>query len=458
MSALTPHQFNQFLLPFISEQTSTVYVGYSGGVDSTVLLHLAQQCCQSLEHVSIGAIHVNHQLSENARQWQLFCQQQCEQLGVTFIAKTVVIESNQQGLEAEARKVRYQAFEQVMAEHQDEQVLLLLGQHCDDQAETLLLQLKRGAGVKGLAAMAQSHPLSSNGQMLRPLLSYSRQQVLQYAVDNQLNWIEDESNLDCRFDRNFIRQQLMPQLTERWPGFVKAVNRTAQHMAEQQTLLDDLAVMDLATLDAMDNHLDIIALAQLAKQSQHRANNVLRYWLSMHKVLMPSTVILSRVFSELALAAQDKMPIIEWQQFQLRRFKSRIYLLGLHELASGQDCIWHDLATQLTLKAIDGEVLGYLDIKGDKPLEGVNDSASEQMSVRFAKAGQYNQLRVIKRGNDFAHKLSDIFKQHHIPPWQRSRVPLLYWGEQLIAVVGLLVCDSASTTVLSTHQVEFSKA
>ena len=210
-------------------------------MDSQVLLALAHQVSQSYPQLKINAIHVNHGLSVFAHDWQQHCEQQCAQRNIPLkIANVEVIPSARQSLEAAARAARYQAFQTLLSSN----ATLLLGHHLDDQSETFLLQLKRGAGAKGLSAMAAFSGAKENRHgidMLRPLLDHTRSAIQDYALAQQLTWVDDESNHDTRFDRNFLRHQVLPLLNQRWPGFTQSVSRSARLLNEQQTLIEQTA-------------------------------------------------------------------------------------------------------------------------------------------------------------------------------------------------------------------------
>ena len=289
-------------------------VAYSGGVDSQVLLHaLAQLKQNNLISNTITVCHVNHGLSDNALVWQGFAEQECAKLSFKLVVKAVNVQAQaQQSLEALARDARYQALKSL----NDAKSLVLTGHHSDDQSETFLLALKRGAGLKGLSAMAVESQLGRH-TLVRPLLNISRQEILNYAKVCQLDWVEDESNADTSFDRNFIRQTIMPLMRERWPGISKTINRSASHCSSGQELLDELAEQDLKQAKACDTSLNISVLKAL---SPARFNNLIRYFLAQHHCLMPSTEQVNQLNFQLQ-ANEDKTPAVKVGQHYLRRYK-----------------------------------------------------------------------------------------------------------------------------------------
>lgn len=241
MKPALPAKLLQALAPWRS--APAWHIAFSGGLDSTVLLHLLANLANTDTLPPLGAVHVHHGLQTAADAWPAHCQSICDNLGVPLRVMRVQVQPGA-SLERAARDARYQAFIEVTGAGQ----VLLTGQHRDDQAETLLFRLLRGAGVRGLSAMPAQRPLAA-GYLVRPLLEVSRAELEAYAEEYQLEWIEDPSNADSRFSRNYLRHRVLPTLTERWPQAVSSLARTAEHLSEAQGLLGELAVMDLQAAD-----------------------------------------------------------------------------------------------------------------------------------------------------------------------------------------------------------------
>ena len=294
-------------------------IAYSGGVDSQVLLHALAKLKHATKFSNpITVCHVNHGLSENASTWQNFAEQACQKLNLTLTVCQVKLQLiPQKSVEALARDARYQALQSLHGE----QSLIITGHHRDDQAETFLLALKRGAGLKGLSAMAAETMLGKD-ILLRPLLNISRAEIVHAAKQQKLDWVEDESNTDTRFDRNFIRQKIMPLLNERWPSITHTINRSSSHCLEGQLLLNELAEQDLAISQLSAQSLSV---SELSKLSTARFNNLIRYFLAQHHCLMPSTEQLVQVYQQL-LANDDKNPAVKVANNYLRRYKDALYL------------------------------------------------------------------------------------------------------------------------------------
>jgi len=298
-----------------------VVLGLSGGLDSRVLLHLLVNAHQQMDF-KLSAIHINHRISPNADDWANFCAKLCANDGIPFQAVAVdVPRDSGLGLEAAAREARYRV---LLAQDAD---AIVLAHHQDDQAETLLLQLLRGAGVKGLAAMGKvSYQRSAiSGQLktiLRPLLEASRKELLEYAGAHGLEWIEDESNLDLAYDRNYLRSRILPELEQRFPAARRTLARSASHLAEAAALLEEVARED-AVLAVSDGRLD---LAMLKAMSAARAANLLRWWVAQQAGVPVSTARLADIRSQLLNAKPDARIHISLGMAVLRRRRGLAFI------------------------------------------------------------------------------------------------------------------------------------
>lgn len=445
-------------------QELTLYVAYSGGLDSSVLLDLAARYACEFQQV-LEVIHINHGLSEFADEWQAHCQRRCQQLGVKLHCRQLNITATGLGVERAAREARYQALAEVIAEFKSNTAWLLTGQHRDDQVETFLLQLKRGSGIKGLAAMpavSQFKPqIFNHSYLIRPLLECRREQLHSYAEQQQLDWVEDPSNVNERFDRNFLRQSILPLLKQRWPHFDVSVCRTVQHIQQQQQLIEELSQADLATCLETNGSLFIQPLLGL---SPVRRNNLLRYWFAQHHVPMPSQRIMKRIYQELLLARVDAQPQVSWRSVVLRRFRQGVYLTHLDEDLRGEDQLGVTItqspaATNLPLFDANGRQFALLTLTYQGQGGGLRLPINNgKIDIRFARHGEFNQIKYQCDGDQHHQTLSQLFKQYAIPPWQRCRVPLIYLDEQLVAVADWIICQSEVKQYqeLSTFTIDFS--
>jgi tRNA(Ile)-lysidine synthase len=302
------------------KKVKSMTVALSGGVDSVVLLHLLHQL-QKTQNFTLKASHVHHGLSKNADKWVKFCEKLCTKLSITLDVNYVKLPQKKSlGIEGEARQLRYEKLLQTKTD------LVVLAHHEDDQAETFLLQLIRGAGVKGLSSMA---PFDATRRLWRPLLNASRIDIERYAKKHKLKWIEDESNQNIDFDRNFIRSEVLPILKNRFNHIIKVISRSASHLAEAQHLLDDLAKIDLKKSLKSNNYKHKLKVKALEKLSLSRAKNVLRYWLEINGQMMPSKDLLDELLRQVLSAKKDATIKIQLSKdFEIRRYQDEIYIIS----------------------------------------------------------------------------------------------------------------------------------
>ncbi|KFX05799.1 tRNA(Ile)-lysidine ligase [Pectobacterium betavasculorum] len=398
----------------------SILLAYSGGLDSSVLLHLLVAVRQR-SGLTIRAAYIHHGLNPLADSWAEHCRQQCERWQVPFTSLAVMVEAQNGGIEAAARAARYQALQT----HLQEGETLLTAQHLDDQSETFLLALKRGSGPAGLSAMA-ANSVFGHHRLVRPLLGVSRLELETYAQRNQLHWIEDDSNQDERFDRNFLRRQILPRLTQRWPHFPSAVARSAQLCAEQEQLLDELLEESLQTLCQSDGALSIEGLVPL---SPVRRFALLRRWLAQQGAAMPAREQLQRLWDEVATSRQDAEPVLQLNQMQVRRFRQHLYYLPL--MPSLKDCVlpWQPTRCPLTLP----DNLGTLQL-ADRGVAVRTPENSEAVSIRFSTRGTVHIV-----GRAHGRQIKKLWQELGVPPWWRDRTPLVFYNDQLITAVGRFV-------------------
>ncbi len=410
---------------------SRLIVAFSGGVDSRVLLELAAQYAQT-HGIECRAVHVHHGLSENADYWVEQCQTWCNALSVSLAVERVSLDIDSgESVEKLARDARYNAFQK----HLSFGDVLITGQHIDDQLETFLLALKRGSGPKGLSSMAKVMSLGE-AFIVRPLLSVTRSDIEASAHDMDLTWVEDGSNQDLRFDRNFIRHQVTPTLTERWPSFRESVSRSAQLCAEQELLLDELLESHFQQALGDSQNLSIEALSQHSDLLRAR---LLRMWLSHCNQPMPSQKQLKLIWDEVACAQADANPKLVLNDAEVRRFNHQLYLVReTKDLSDWQSHL--SMGESVTLP--DG--LGELRLNS-----ALSDGASNNRDVQsFSLSDTNATLRVIFNpeglsahpvGRGHSRKLKKLFQEYQVPSWLRRRTPILMDGDRVIAVLGLFV-------------------
>lgn len=396
----------------------------SGGVDSVVLLDILAGLREPLD-IHLAAFHLNHGISRHADEWQSFCADLCARLGVVYSSASVSLEKQPgESLEAVAREARYGEFARLDADY------VVLAHHLDDQAETVLLQLLRGAGLRGLSAMPELRGSRGAPALLRPLLEISRAKVIEYAARRGLAWIDDDSNANLAFDRNFLRHRIFPELEPRFPGYRQALLRASRHAAESQALLDEMAAADGKNA-CEDGSLAVAALCALPAL---RAKNLLRWFLDRQGVRVPSAARLEEILRQAIEARVDAQVEIAAGDKRVCRYRGRLYVVAAVNLDIPADCRvnW---AFQDCLE-IPGGMLHFDFCQG----EGISLAKlrAAPVTVRF----RHGQAWLRPDCRRPSRSLKNLFQESAIPPWQRPRIPLLFSGERLVWAAGIGVdCD-----------------
>ena len=412
------------------DNVPSIAVAYSGGLDSSVLLHLACEYAAA-QKVSLYAYHIHHGLSSNAEAWLAHCERECTRLKVMFDVRRVKVEKDDgNGLEAAARKVRYAALGELCRLHRVP--FLLTAHHQDDQAETVLLQMLRGAGLAGMSGMGEvdvAPDLLSNAQtfIVRPLLGISRASLRAYANTNVIAHIEDESNADVHHPRNALRNEVWPLLARHFPAFRECLARSAQHAQSAQRLLDELARQDLAACCTDDG----LHAGHLRELGDDRADNLLRHWLALSGLRMPSTAWLTEARTQLLGARADAQVCVMLGDMQLRRYRDRIVLT---QLSSGDNWVaplvfhWNGEA-KMPFQAFGG-VLYF------EPADGGIDAAwlrRKNLRIEYHHGGG----RLKPAQNRPTRSLKDHYQERGIPVWERQRLPLVYADDALLFAAGI---------------------
>lgn len=398
----------------------TYWIAYSGGLDSHVLLHLFYLVRKEFA-INFEVIHINHQLNVKANDWQNHCAATCKLYDIKFHVHQLTWNlSSGESLENEARKKRYALF----ATHLKASDILVTAHHQDDQAETMLLQLTRGAGLPGLSGMPAIKSLTV-GRHARPLLNFSKTDLKQHAEEYQLHWIEDDSNKKIDFTRNFLRQEILPILQERWPTVAAILSRSANHIAEAESLLQEFALELMHKVSGKYTHtLSVQALLTLSKPQQKL---VLRKWIKQFNFILPNEKRLETILDNMLLAAWDKMPVIKWENIELRRYQDDLFVMQVRSDEHLDTTIAWDFKTPLILP--QGILTAQL-VQG----RGLK-STIESVIVGYRKGGESLHL-TNRKGRK---SLKKLFQEWHILPWERNGIPLLFLGTQLIQVVGHVI-------------------
>jgi len=422
----------------LGDQRQRFYIGYSGGVDSHVLLH----CCASITQIKsrITAVYIHHGLQSEADAWAKHCEKTAKDLELEFLALRVNAKAAPgESPEEAARNARYAALKSLMNVGD----VLLLAQHREDQLETVLLQLFRGSGLRGLSGMPECQAFGA-GLMLRPLSNTPKQAIGDYAHAHQLSWVEDPSNKSNDYDRNFLRNAVVPLLKQRWPALDKTVSRSAKHCADAQVLVDEVSD---ELFDAVFNPADkTLSISRLLEHHSHQQQLIIRHWFRYRRLKMPSQAKVERIFSEVIAATGHRDPVLSGQGYSIRRYRDKLYCLVDLHLTEGypagkpdlnqalqsvpQNCVWP--MGQTLISIINNQTLAYrLSSKGILHEQW----QAADVEVRFRQGGE--KIRLPGRAGH--HSLKNLFQEAGIPPWERDVVPLIYLDGQLAAVGDLWI-------------------
>ncbi len=401
----------------LGNERQRLYIAYSGGVDSHVLLH----CCASITQLKakLTAVYVHHGLQAEAESWTEHCEKTAKDLGVEFLTLRVNAKaSSGESPEEAARNARYAALKSLM--NADD--ALLLAQHREDQLETVLLQLFRGCGLRGLSGMPERMAFGP-GVMFRPFLDTPKQAIFEYAQAHQLSWVEDPSNQSNDYDRNFLRNAVVPLLKHRWPALDKTVTRSARHCAEAQTLVDEVADELFA---AVFNPTDFtLAISRLMEYQVHPQQLIIRHWFSQLGLKMPAQAVVGRILTQVVAAAEHRNPVLSGQGYTIRRYRDKLYCLNQSASELPQDRVWP--AGQASISIRHHQTLSC-----QPSSTGIlrEQWANARVEVRFRRGGE----KICLPGRKGHHSLKNLFQEAGIPPWERDLMPLIYLDDELAAV------------------------
>jgi len=408
-------------------------LAYSGGLDSSVLLHALAELRGSRRFM-LAAIHVDHGLHPDSDKWARHCAEVCRQLDAPFTLQRVSVTGrDEEGLEAAARRARYAALRQGLAPGE----FLLTAHQRDDQAETLLLQLLRGSGIAGQAAMPARARFGA-GELLRPLLNFPRASLMAYAERQRLVWIEDPSNGDTRLRRNFLRAEILPRLAGHWPDAAAALARSAMHAAEALELLDELAEADLALcLDGDQRYPWALSVTALTGLTPAHQRNLLRLWLRRQGFVAPTTRHLNELLARVRHTPQSRQSCVSWPGVGIWRYRDRLVALPARALPDPLlEANWN-LAQPFEIPGV-----GRLLARPSTTREVPRLRALGSVHVRLRQGGE----TLLLPGRHHHHALKKLIQAAGIPPWERHRLPLFYAGDRLAAVADRWVCAGFAAT------------
>lgn len=445
-----------------------IAVAFSGGLDSSVLLDAAHAVFGPARLI---ALHVHHGLSPHADAWQRHCEDVAQGYGVLFDAQRVDVAAAGRGIEAAARELRYRAL-QAMSSRAEASVLFT-AHHADDQAETVLLQLLRGAGLPGLSAMPEQDRLANGLLRMRPLLQASRAELAAYARERGLRWIDDESNHSPRFTRNRLRQRLMPELAEAFPAYRSTLARAARHAAQAQSLLEDLAELDLCEVARPDPQAgdgqaerQVLDLDALRRLRPARQANLLRAWLRLLGMPAMSEARLWQTQEQLARAVADNAIAIEHAGRSLRCYRRRVFWAARPSSRATLSTTTSEPAAQVStfrypfgdrtatvwrLPEWGGELAFIVVDETGKPSGEIEDFGAEKLAtcdalgvidesalldVTLAACRRHGGERMRVHPARPRKSLKHLFQESGVPSWSRE-LPLIFAGKRLLYVPGL---------------------
>lgn len=407
-------------------RTRRLLVGYSGGLDSHVLLHALAASRPRRPDLEIEAVHIDHGMQAGSGDWSNHCRNICRDLEIPVdVLKAQVQIDPTEGPEASARIARYALFATKMRDGD----YLLLAQHADDQAETFLMQALRGSGPDGLASIPRKRAFAS-GWLCRPLLGCSQKAISSYGKRAGLHWVEDPSNNDTSLDRNYLRRQILPLLQERWPALNQTLSRSAARCGAASQLLKSLAQEDLELVrDSASQTLDIPILLSIG---QERLFNVLRVWVREAGYPLPRLQDLRQVESDLLHARPDSAGIVNVREYEFRRYQNSLYLLSPQPVLAPFEHEWHAPYDDLHIPEIDLTLTASACAE-----QGLKLPDGDVIRVQSRTGGE-----LIRIGNPAFHKsVKKLLQESAIPPWRREGLPLLYVGGRLAAIWQVMVAN-----------------
>jgi len=391
-------------------------VGVSGGVDSVVLAHTLSQL-RSLYPFDLTFIYVDHQLHPESNKWANTVKQLAKKLSTEFIYEKVTIDQDLKlGTEGAARKHRYQAFQK----HQQD--ILVLAQHEDDQLETLLLQLARGAGSKGLSCMPVYH---EDLKIWRPLLGVSKDVINGYQQEHKLKFIEDSSNLDNKYDRNYLRNKVIPLIKKRFPQFATTSGRSVKHIADGYNYQN---LMHAELYESVLEGTNQLNGLKLKKLSDYDMGNVIRYWLNEHQVLMPSIKILKQIISQVKKIHSESNIKIKVDHFYICSFNQLLFLVKNNN-APFKKVIWKK-QKKMTIDS------NRMIIVRNETDQGIRQEILKKNVIEIDQPRNMSaKIKIHPRQP--ARTLQYIFQQNKIPPWERKNYPIVYLNNKVVSIPGI---------------------
>jgi tRNA(Ile)-lysidine synthase len=405
----------------LSSKYKSFLIAYSGGLDSTVLLHQLIELKTHVPEITIRAIHINHNLHHLSKMWSTYCQETCEKYQIPLVVKNININTKKNYSEKELRIQRYRLIYNCLLLEE----ILLTGHHMNDQCETFFLSLKRGSGPTGLSAMSFQTQLGDK-KFFRPMLNQTKKTLEIWARNNKITWIEDFSNFDINYDRNYIRHKIIPILERKWPFFLKNCFRTTKICQEETALLNYFLMKKIKKFIRDDNSLNIKDFKNIKKEI---CTAFIRMWIALKKIQMPSYKNIQCIYNQIIFSKIDANPKFVLNKHEIRRYKNSLYLLKKKPSLNDTLLFWHDKNKTLILP----NDLGYL-TKNKKGINLPEPDENDLINIRFQYEGN-----VLILGKKHSKKIKKIWQEQNIPPWLRHQIPLLFYNDTLISALGVFV-------------------
>ena len=413
--------FNENLNELLANEVASLGVtkfaiALSGGLDSMVLMDLLSKAKRSSDEVK--AIHINHNLHEDSREWVDFVSDACSKYKLPLIIKSIKPKQVGFGLEAAARDQRYKKFKEIILDNE----CLLTAHHLDDQTETILYRIFRGTGLDGLRSIRKKTKFGK-GLLCRPLINIPREAIEQYAKLNNIEWIEDSSNNNIDFDRNYLRKDIIPSIKKRWPKAHTTINRLSSLAENNQKLLHEIAKEDIGELEKFN----VLDLGILSNKSTLRINNIFRFMILKNNMGIPSLKVLEKGIETLLNTKSDS-PIVTWNGCSIRRYKDTLYFFNpdLKQLQSKPLQLKWFIQETINLGGDRGSIKAKF-IKG----EGIAlNKCPKSLEIKYRKGGE----QIKPSGHKITKSLKNLFQENNVLPWARDQIPLVYLDEDLISV------------------------
>ena len=413
--------FNENLNELITNEIASLGVAkftiaLSGGVDSMVLLDLLSKAKRSSD--VIKAIHINHNLHESSKEWVNFVKDACKKYKLPLIIESINPKQEGFGLEAEAREQRYKKFKEIILDNE----CLLTAHHLDDQIETTLFRIFRGTGLDGLRSIRKKAKFGK-GLLCRPLINIPREAIEHYAKLNDIKWIEDPSNKNIDFDRNYLRNNIVPSIKKRWPNAQKTITRLSSLAENNQKLLHELAKEDIGEIEKFN----VLDIGILSNKSSLRINNIFRFMILKNKMGIPSLKVLENAIETLKNAKSDS-PIITWDGFSIRRYKNTLYFFNPD--------LKQDEIRPLKMKWFIDETINLGGNRGSIQARFIKgqgialNKCPKSLEIKYRKGGE----QIKPSGHKITKSLKNLFQENNVLPWVRDQIPLFYLDEELISV------------------------